>query len=673
MKATSLVMSVLLLGLTGTAVHAEPASSVSSAADQAARQVAEAFKPSWGTVLSSLPNNRYLLDVTAESGAYVGMELEIFREGEPFKHPVTGQVLGRMDRPVGVVRLVEVQDQFSVAEIVQLEEGEKCRQGDGVRVSEARILAGLAHVTSSVMDERQARILHREIEAALLKTGRFEVIDERMMRATLTKEQVADTTALTDPRVLEILRETLRLHAVIFPVVRSAEGGLNVELKVVSTFSGRPLYLASAEVRMAAAAPTAPVQQQVKPQTPAPAPQPAVAPAAEDVPQPAWLGPPGDRSGDTFLAVPYMGIPSARLDLGPEYDGELRGIAVADFTGDGRKEVATALHKRISIYAVQGKAFRLLWSSKDQSWEGHHDILALDAADINGNGVAEIFVTSYYGGEPNSFVLEFQKGEWVRTWTNVDLFFRVLPDGQDRPVLYAQRVGQEKLFPKGVRSYVAQNGHYERKAEPKLPRGTYIYNFAVGDVQNTGRKQVVQINDSRRLRLWSGGKLKSEPSDLFGGGGVTVDFEPSSIRDNAIANAGDDEEMTERRYVHPRLLITDVTGDGKQELVAVRNMQTGTTIFEHLAFYNKSKMVALQWGPTGFQIVWETPELEGYITDLFFGELGDGQGRVLIFALVRPGQLGLSSGTSGVFLYRLPPGEPQPQKAAAPQVGRVAN
>jgi hypothetical protein len=71
--------------------------------------------------------------------------------------------------------------------------------------------------------------------------------------------------------------------------------------------------------------------------------------------------------------------------------------------------------------------------------------------------------------------------------------------------------------------------------------------------------------------------------------------------------------------------------------------------------------------------VWETPDLEGYITDLFFGELGDGQGRVLIFALVRPGQLGLSSGTSGVFLYRLAAGEPQPQKASAPQVGRVAN
>ncbi len=254
----------------------------------------------------------------------------------------------------------------------------------------------------------------------------------------------------------------------------------------------------------------------------------------------------------------------------------------------------------------------------------------------------------------------------------MDLFFRVLHDGADRPVRYAQRVGQETLFPKGVRTYMAQNGDYERKAEPKLPRGTYIYNFTVGDVQNTGKKQVVQISDSRRLRLWRGGKLKSEPSELFGGGGVSFDFEPPILRDNAIANSGDDEEMVERRYVHPRLLITDVTGDGTKELVAVRNMQTGTSIFEKLAFYNKSKILALRWGQTGFQIVWETPDLEGYITDLFFGELGDGQGRVLMFALVRPGQLGLSSGTSGLFMYRLAAGEPQPREASTPQLGRVA-
>jgi hypothetical protein len=209
-----------------------------------------------------------------------------------------------------------------------------------------------------------------------------------------------------------------------------------------------------------------------------------------------------------------MGIPSARLVIGPEFDDGLRGIAVADLNGDGRKnEIALALHNRINIYAVDGKAFRLLWSSKDQSWEKYSNILALDAADINENGVAEIFVTSYFGDEANSFVLEFQEKEWVKTWGHVELFFRVLPNGQGKPVLYAQRGGG-----------TGRNGDYEPEADPKLPSGTYIYNFATGDARNDGSKQVLQINNEHRLRVYKGGKLKSQPPDRFGGSGVFFDF-----------------------------------------------------------------------------------------------------------------------------------------------------
>jgi len=660
-------MSVLLLGLTGTALHAEPVSSVSDAADLAARQVAEAFKPLQGTVLSSLPKDRYLVDVTAASGAHTGMELEVFREGDPFKHPITGQVLGRMDIAVGVIRLVEVQDQFSVAEVVHLEDGKQCRPGDGVRVSKARVLTGLANISSLTIDERQARTLHREIEAALLKTGRFEVLDERMMRSTLSKEQIAETTPLTDPRALETLRATLRLHTVIFPVVRAAEGGLNVEFRVVSTVSGRSLYLASAEVRMAAAAQVQPQQQRAAPQTPSPNPSPAGAPASEESPTPAWLGPPRDSSTDKFLGVPYMGIPSTRLVLGPEFDGEIRGIAVADLNGDGRKEIAVALSNRIAIFAVEGKSFRQIWSSEGQSWERHNNIRALDAADINGDGVAEIFVSNYFADSAASFVLEFQKGEWVQTWRNVGLFFRVMPDGQGRPVLYAQSVGREKMFDSGVRIYAADNGRYRPQSQPKLPRGTYIYNFAVGDLDNTGSPQVIQISDAHTLRLWSGGKLRSEPTENFGGG-QSIDFVGASMTGASDA-AGD--KVGERYYIHPRLLIADVSGNGKRELVAVRNTDSAS-IFKHIDLYQKSKIVALGWAATGFQVVWETPDLEGYVSDIFFGDLGDGGDRVLVFALVRPEKLGLAGATSGLFVYRVASGESRTQAAPAPQLGRIA-
>ncbi|MFQ5657405.1 MAG: FG-GAP repeat domain-containing protein [Candidatus Methylomirabilales bacterium] len=671
MKATStkLAISLFLLGLVTASAQAETASSVSTATDQVARQMAEAFKPLWGTVLSALPDHRFILDVTAENGVFVGMEMEVFREGEPFKHPGTGQVLGRMDKKVGVVRVVEVKEKFSVAEKIFLDEGEEIKQGDGVRVTAARVQVGLANVSSSMIAEGQARVLNREIETALLKTGRFEVMDERVMRTTLEKEQVADSVPLTDPKALGTLRSTLRLHAVIVPIVRAIEQGLGVELKAVSTFSSRPIYLASTEVRTAtASAPNATETQQ------AAAAPPTAAAAASTVPSgmpaPAWLGPPGKHSPDHFLAVPYAGVPSARLVLGPAFDSSVRAIAVADMNGDGVKDLAVAEKSRIHIYAVKGKAFKYLWSSKGQSLEGWSNILAMDAADINGNGVAEIFVTSFFGDEVNSYVLELQKEEWVPIWQQVDLYFRVLPNGQGEPVLYAQTYGNDKAFAGKIHAYGWRDGGYQRQAALKLPRGTDIYSFAVGDVKNDGSKQVLQINnDSHRLRLYNGAKILSEPTEKFGGTGVTFDFHAEDYRN---VNVGSDSDIPfTRHYVHPPLLIVDVNGDGTRDLVAVRNSPSLGGIMKYATVYDKGKIVALKWSPLGLQILWETPDLEGYIPDLFFGDLGDGGERVLIFPLVKAQKLGLAGGHSGVFVYRIPAAPAETHTARGPEGVRL--
>ncbi|MFQ5961588.1 MAG: FG-GAP repeat domain-containing protein [Candidatus Methylomirabilales bacterium] len=662
MKATpmKLAISLLLVALTSTGARGAPVSSLSSAADEAARQVAEAYQPVQGKVLSVLPDQQVLLDITAEQGAYVGMEMEVFREGHPFKHPVTGEVLGRMDQPVGTVRLVEIQPKFSLADRIQLEPGQKVQQGDGVRVSAARLLIGLANVTASSGYEDVAQRATRDIAVALRRTGRFEVIDERRMRSTLVKGGVKAETSLRDPAALKLLRKELRISALALPHLSEASGTLDWDVSLVSTTSGRLLRSVNIEVASnsdsgSQAAASAPAPEPTRPTAPQVA-------AGEATPAPAWIGPPSERSSE-FLAVPYAGIPSARLVLGPEVDTTMRGIAVADFDGDGRKEVAVAEPNRITIFSLEGKKFRQLWSSKGRTLERWSDILALDAADINGNGVAELFVSSRYNDLPNSYVLERQDEEWVLTQEDLDMYFRVLPDRRGRPTLYAQTAGINRAWAGGVYAYAWRNGRYESVSKVKLPRGTYIYNFALGDVQNNGRKQVIQIaNRPHRLRVYSGGKLKSQPGDRFGGSGVFFDWELPQERDNMIS-AEEHPDKKERYFVHPPLVVTDLDGDGKRELVAVRNLSSAGYIVKNFVLYDKSRVVALRWGGVGFQVAWETQELEGYVSDFFLGDLGDGGDPVLVFALVKPRTLGLRGAHSGLFVFRLArsPGETQAQ------------
>ncbi len=664
MRATSirLAISLLLVALTGSGAQGAPASSLSSAADEAAHQVAEAYQPVQGKVLSVLPDKQVLLDITAAQGAYVGMEMEVFREGQPFKHPVTGEVLGRMDQPVGTVRLVEIQPKFSRADTIQVEPGQKVQQGDGVRVSAARLLIGLANVTASNGYEDLAQRATRDIEVALRRTERFEVIDERRMRSTLVKGGVKAETSLRDPAALTLLRKELRISALALPHLSEASGTLDWDVSLVSTTSGRLLRSVNIEVATnsdsdSKAAASAPTAEPARPKAPQVA-------ANEATPAPAWIGPPSQRSTD-FLAVPYAGIPTARLVLGPEADTTMRGIAVADFDGDGRKEIAIAEPSRITIFALEGKKFRQLWSSKGRGFEGTSDILALDAADINDNGVAELFVTSRYNDAPNSYVLEQQDGEWVVTSRDIDVFFRVLPNRSGRPTLYGQEAGLDKAWAGGVHAYAWRNGRYEPVSQLKLPRGTYIYNFALGDVQNNGGKQVLQIgNRPHRLRVFSGSKLKSSPPDRFGGSSVFFEWVLPAIANNNISYNEHPDLSSERYIVHPPLLVTDLDGDGKRELVAVRNLASGGYIVKNMVLYDKSRIVALRWSGVGFQVVWETQELEGYVSDFFLGDLGDGGDPVLLFALVKPQTLGLGGNRSGLFVFRLAP-SPSPSQAQA--------
>lgn len=658
MKTTPmrLAISLLLIAVTSTVTEAAPASSVSDAADEAARHVAEICKPVEGKVLSALPDKRFLVDVTAERGAYVGMELEVFREGQPFKHPVTGETLGRMDRPVGTVRLAEVQPKFSLAEVIDLEPGEKINQGDGVRVTAARLLIGVANVTASAGYEGVAQRATRDLEVALSRTGRFEVINERRMRSALVKGGLKDDVPLRNPDALKLLRQDLRLSVVALPHISEAGGILMWDVRIFSPVSGRLVQSVSI-AQASEGEPGAPAAAATAEAT-RPRPQAPQMAAGESTPAPAWIGPPSERSSE-FLAVPYAGIPSARLVLGPDFENPLRGIAVADFDGDGRKEVAVAEQSRISIFAVDGKVFRQLWSSKDRDFEGSSNILSIDAADINGNGVAEIFVTSYYGGTVNSYVLELQEGEWVLTWRDVDLFFRVLPDRQGQPTLYAQRAGYDTLFAGGVETYRWRDGRYESASKVRLPKGTYIYNFAVGDVRNDGSNEVVQITDrEQQLRVYSGGKLRSQPPDRFGGSMNKFEFEkPLIVRNMTSSNEHDD--FVERYTVHPPLLVADLDGDDTRELVVVRNLASTGYILKTAVVYDKSRIVALRWGGVGFQAVWETQELEGYVSDFFLGDLGDGGDPVLMFALVKPLKLGLAGEHSGLFLFRLAPAQSQ--------------
>lgn len=63
----------------------------------------------------------YTIDLGKREGVKRGMRFEVYQEGQPIKHPVTGEILGTEKIPTGLVKIVDVQEKIAVASVVKRE------------------------------------------------------------------------------------------------------------------------------------------------------------------------------------------------------------------------------------------------------------------------------------------------------------------------------------------------------------------------------------------------------------------------------------------------------------------------------------------------------------------------------------------------------------------------
>ena len=83
-------------------------------------------------VVIFVDTSRVAVDLTAADGVRPGTLLSLRRDRIPIVHPVTGEVLGDLDEEVGVARVTEVRDKFSVAELQSVAPGASVQVKDRV-------------------------------------------------------------------------------------------------------------------------------------------------------------------------------------------------------------------------------------------------------------------------------------------------------------------------------------------------------------------------------------------------------------------------------------------------------------------------------------------------------------------------------------------------------------
>lgn len=611
----SVVAALWVLGWASGVAAQEAA--YGSAAAEIAERIAAAFPKVTGQVIG-LERERILLDLGTKDAVIPGLELQVYREGQEFKHPYTGQVLGKLDRDVGRVRILEVQPNFCVAEVIQQTEGTIVQQGDKARVTSARVIVALPNVDVSDVAGANTRSVTRDLVNALIKTNRFEVMPDQRIRAALAEEKLTGSETLADPAVLQVLWKRLRVTAVLLGKLSLLEKSARWDVQVLSTVRGDTITLAGAEVKGAT-------------------PRVAAAPARGS----------GNYAGQDAPRIDQIALRAQELPF--------KGVAMTtgEFTGDGTVKLAVTDGQGVFIYDVDKNGVKLITQVPGLTSD---NLIALDAADINGNGAAEIFVTNYTeNGELHSYVLEYQNGKYVKIWQDVKLHFRVMEGPGGGPHLYAQTAGDAKPFDGPVRRYTWQGGRYAAADALPLPKAfPNLYGFTLADVDGDGTPEMLFLDHMDYLRVFDrGGSEIYRSSDHFGGTDLAVEYYPD--RSGAQARSETRSGLQPTRIVlQGRMFFQDIMGNGKKQLVLPRNTPSTGYVFQ-TRLYDKGKVLGITWDGAGMQAIWETREVPGYIADFALVDPEGTGNRKLVLLVVQTNLIGMAKSRTTVVLLDLKP------------------
>lgn len=343
---------------------------------------------------------------------------------------------------------------------------------------------------------------------------------------------------------------------------------------------------------------------------------------------------------------------SAEFWRSGNFDVQIQGLALGDVDGDGAIETVIISSQKIIVLRIQGRRFLRL---KEIAGSAQQRFIWVDVADIKQNGRAEIFVTclSTSSGNLESFVLEWNGKDFETIASRQKWYFRVQEMPGRGRVLLGQKSGVYDIFFPGVYEMTWQNGAYESAEKLSLPKKTTVYDFALGDVMNTGAEMVVSLEPDDRLRIQTAGGKKEWKSDERYGGS-----------ENFIRRSPDSEKRT---FLPQRIFITDLNQNGKTEVTVSKNHSTTGHVLSNYRRYSSGQFVSLTWDGFGLSENWQTRKLSGYFADYAIGDVDNDGDPELVAAVVIEREGLVSGARSAIIAYELHSLVAEETKANAPE------
>ena len=324
----------------------------------------------------------------------------------------------------------------------------------------------------------------------------------------------------------------------------------------------------------------------------------------------------------------YQGFkPTGKISIGMS----VMAFDMGDLDGKAGVELLVLERKELLLYARQGASFAL----KDTLKAGFgEDFLKVSTGDTDNNGMEEIFLVSRYGERARSTVLQWA-GKFKRLDRRAGHMQVVKDPVSSKSLLLFQDSKVGEFFSGRIYGIDYENEGKFTKRE-RLPefKGARFYTLALFDTDMDGDPEWIGLGDESRLYVWD-----KQGAILWNG-----DKHLGGTNNAILLGNAPPGDPPPRIAFNSRLLVTDIDGDGKREILAIKNIP----LVEHVVnfkVYTKSNLIAYRVEGTRLSPAWTTSDIDWCVTDMQV------EGQTLFIAAQKGKVANIGKGSSQIMWF----------------------
>ena len=307
------------------------------------------------------------------------------------------------------------------------------------------------------------------------------------------------------------------------------------------------------------------------------------------------------------------GVLQAEMRRGEPVKVAANVMAVGDFDGDGKQEVALATDGTLHVFSFDDKMNASPLAS--YSFPLGVRVNMVSVAKLDGQQGLAIYVSASQKTQPYGAIFVYSPGAGLLAkMKNIPWYIRPINKPGEGVQLFGQR-GDDRP----ETGYLGKDVHRLRlqpdftaltdEGVVALPPGVGLFDFAWLDIDGDGKLEMAAIDGNSKLKIFNPrGELLWVSENEYGGSKNFIG--PSLVNDE------NSDKNRLLRYIPGRILVMRGSDDGKDEIIVGAHQPTFVnTWLRNSREYDGGRLHHLFWDGSGMRESWKTSQLNGYIVD----------------------------------------------------------